>query len=149
MPNIDWQKLKQDAAETFNDIDTENLTRNSFTILGACVAILEHEEDTSELYVSMNENTANDPTGPVLIDYVPNSKIDELIQEKLKHFVEYSRQKGLAQTTGAALHGQYAGESLKKMLKFDEEIAKLMYNSADKKEQELIKESQKKILRDM
>lgn len=46
MTAIDWQKLKEDAAETLAMIDTSNLKASSYAALGASIAILDHKADT-------------------------------------------------------------------------------------------------------
>ena len=79
-------------------------------------------------------------------DYVPSSFIDERKQESLRYFIKYMGEKSLEQTTGAALHGEYAERALKQMLLVDGDIAIMLYNSADEAERRLIAESYRKIL---
>lgn len=43
----DWKQLKQDAADTMASIDTDKLTKATYTLLGASVAILDHDDGKS------------------------------------------------------------------------------------------------------
>lgn len=42
----DWEKLKKDAQETLETIDVKKLTKSSYTLLGASLAILDHDGDS-------------------------------------------------------------------------------------------------------
>lgn len=82
---------------------------------------------------------------PTPVDYVPNSRIDELMQDKLQYFIEYMKQKGLEQTTNSPTHGDYAETALKKMLDLDYEIAQMLLRTADHEEQEYIRQAYERI----
>jgi len=85
-----------------------------------------------------------------IVDFIPHSRIDNLKQESLIQFIEYMKQKGLEQTSDAPeYHGELAESAIKKMLKIDEQIAEMLYKSADKQEKDLIKNSYKQILKDI
>lgn len=47
MAAINWEKLKQDAIDTIKSIDTDKLDKPSYMLLGAAVAILDHDDDKS------------------------------------------------------------------------------------------------------
>jgi len=85
-----------------------------------------------------------------IVDFIPHSRIDNLKQESLIQFIEYMKQKGLEQTSDAPeYHGELAESAIKKMLKIDEQIAEMLYKSADKQEKDLIKNSYKQILKEI
>lgn len=81
------------------------------------------------------------------IDFIPNSRIDNLKQESLIQFIEFMKHKGLEQTSGAAeYHRELAETAIAKMLEIDEQIAEMLYKSSDEREKKLIEESYVRLL---
>lgn len=140
----DWHEA---AREEIPKITSCQPTEKGAVFFNALLGILQYGNPQDiQTYQPVSDNVVIGEIEPVrarleAIDFVPHSRIDELKQESLMQFVEYINQKGLKQSTGAATHGEYAESALKKMLGIDEQIAELLYRSADNREQKLIKES--------
>lgn len=129
----DWQEASK--VEIDKLLDTEpNITDTP--LLGALMVIANYEINVPKI---INPQ----------IDYVPNSRIDELMNESLQHFIDYMKNKTLFQQTRIDTYDSHACEALKKMLITDENISLLLYQVADEEEKFLIEQSYEKIINDI
>lgn len=129
-----WKRVAKENYESLKNVSPDKASKDQYLLYASSVALLDHFGKKDE---DSHTEVEHDP--------VPSSLIDERMQDKLKLFIEYMEQKGLEQTTGAKLHGEYACEALKKMLALDEEIAEMLYRAADKEEKEMIVAAQHRI----
>lgn len=140
------------AQETVDELMNSGFTRENATLLASSLNILSYDKilQIYDMISKMNEKficeKCKNKSDEECVDYVPNSIVDEKVQEYLDKFVDYMNQKSQFQTTNVELHNAYALEDLKKMLKVGEEIALLLYNNADYNEKESIKNSYQNIV---
>lgn len=140
---MNLEEWKIQAQETMDNLITGEFTRENAILMATSLNILSYEKLLTiyDIVTKIDNKPTENTTINECVDYIPSSQIDEIMQEKLKYFVNYMQEKGLEQTTGATLHKEYAIKELKDMLKCDENIANMLYTSANNDEKVLIKQS--------
>lgn len=140
--------LTDNAKETLSDlqkIPAEKLTKTQFTLYGACVAILGAKMSGSEITLPDNE-IKNMTVADVFNDTrIEGSKIDELMVEKLEHFVGLENYQRAYQMSGVKSDLEKSTEELKKMLKLENEIIRFLASSLNAEQTAMLKEGYAKI----
>lgn len=78
MAATDWQKLKQDAAETIQDIVICKLTKDAYILLGASFAILDHQEPNQ-----INISTFQEKPEIISISHPTNKPLHKIVEDEL------------------------------------------------------------------
>lgn len=88
MSAIDWQKLKQDATETIQGINTDKLTKDAYILLGASLAILTHEEPSNTI-APMAYETPVQMQSYAPVTHNGNISLMELVEDELSDSEKY------------------------------------------------------------
>lgn len=137
------QEWKIASQEKLNDLLGKKPNTEEALLIASLITIINYND--SNILSEEKSDLKSDESMEVQ-DYIPTSMIDDKKQESLNHFINYMTEKSKFQTTNIELHDEYAYEYLKKMLKLDEEIIIMIYNSSDKEEKKLINESINRIM---
>lgn len=78
MEKTDWQKLKQDAAETIQNIDTDKFTKDAYVLFGASLAILDHVESGG-----INMPTPQEKSMKAANSFSVSKSLHELVEDEL------------------------------------------------------------------
>lgn len=135
------KKWIQSAEDTYNDlknIDPTKASKEDFLLMGACVALLDHEEGEANTGHPEQQTAAVDAPSPA--EEPAPSHIESLMLEMLDHFKSYMENKSMEQLRNSPHHGDYAEDDLRKLLKVEAEIAEALYRTADAEERKLIGE---------
>lgn len=125
MTESQLQQLKSDAQETLANIDFDKLTKDTFLLAGASMGILSNPDMPAQAPMMAQER----------VDFVPQSQIDELLQDLLRTFIAYSSEKSEYQVTPSDTNKADMLRSLDAMLDMQRQIFNLLWRDADMAEE--------------